>query len=542
MTQHAMILAGGRATRLGPLATQLNKCLVPYAQRPLIVHQVERIRAAYPEVTNIHVVVSPASVHQVASVIEQSMSGFDIDFHVVVQPDGIDPGDGLLAGLEVLVQDFGEVPLLLVMADTLAEIPRAPGNWIGTKLSWELRRWCVVDSNRPGFQFTERELRPSEDAKQVSIGVYHFSSSTSLYGSVREQEILRITGVPNAMLMAPILNVYAYRQGRIALITVGEWLDFGELDAAAEARRAGFIARSFNTMHLDHQGVVTKYSDDIEDEKAFMLSLPAKAKPLFPTVYDHDKSSYSMEYLDLPTLAELWLYWQGAPAMWSSIANRFVQGMEHYLWSNPTTEIAHEDLVDMYIHKVCDRWDVWGKVPSDRLVVNGESMIGGPDLLEVLLQRIDKEVIPAARSGMIHGDPNLCNILWSLSSQTFKLVDPRGRFGTLHMSGDVNYDAAKFRYSYNTNYPAIAHGLFTVDQAEDAPEYTITLAPVRRQAEIDAMDRVLEDHGFDLRVLRMIESVLCLSAAPLHHANPKEELALYLSGVISANELLKEEE
>ena len=110
----------------------------------------------------------------------------------------------------------------------------------------------------------------------------------------------------------------------------------------------------------------------------------------------------------------------------------------------------------------------------------------------------------------IHGDLNFTNILYSLNTGTFRLLDPRGTWGETGFTGDVRYEYAKLWYSQW--FAPISHGLFDGDG----------ILPMRYD-EIDALTKVISQHA-DIKEIALISSLMLLSAIPLHDPSQKEIL------------------
>ena len=87
----AVILTGGRATRLQPLSLELPKALVPVLNRPLIAYALDRL--AECRVSEVFVVVGPGDDASGAVALEHAVAGMSIEVAVQAEPKG--PGDAL---------------------------------------------------------------------------------------------------------------------------------------------------------------------------------------------------------------------------------------------------------------------------------------------------------------------------------------------------------------------------------------------------------------------------------------------------------------
>jgi NDP-sugar pyrophosphorylase family protein len=85
----ALVLAGGRAERLGPVAAGLPKPLVPVGGRPLVAYQVSRLVAAGVS----RVIVSCAAGHERLFVTE--LAGLGVEIAAAGEPEPLGRGGGL---------------------------------------------------------------------------------------------------------------------------------------------------------------------------------------------------------------------------------------------------------------------------------------------------------------------------------------------------------------------------------------------------------------------------------------------------------------
>jgi hypothetical protein len=510
----AIIIAGGRATRLGPLTAQMNKALVSVGQRPMIVHQLELLRRV--GVRSVAVVVSPESRLQVQDVVTRSHAGLT-DLHITypVQHSPNGPADAVKTG--VISFDDWDDETLVIMADTFIDESLAvPGDWIGVGRAPSSRQWCF-DAGEGDF--VEGLATAGTD---VTIGVYRFTNTKELYHAA-DYAIIRHRQDREAP-MAALLNEYVYRVKITQPVRFDSWLDVGDVPALQAARRKRFITRDFNHLELTDDGRIIKrgVGPEFEREARFYRWLDETDVPgllFYPRLTDYHEENgtpvmLGLEHVDMPTLAELYLYWPGTPDMWSDILSGIFTQLNRKLW------------------KRLDLTTNWAKVqyqakPLRRLHEAGMETPGLQELVNDLYEFIKRDYRnPVMVYG--HGDLNWGNILYSLNTGALKLVDPRG-----DTSVDLAYEIAKVRYSYRDHFCSITHGLFETKGG-------VTTFGPQRAEESAAMDKVVARHfpGIPLSVITAIEATLFLSALPLHPEHQRDALlqqALHLAEeVISA--------
>lgn len=503
MTAVGIILAGGRATRLGPLTAQLNKSLVSVGQRPMIAHHLELMRNA--GVDEVFIVTSPSSQQQVADVIDRSHADIGMEIHCVTQPDANGPMGAIVWGASAVPRTRQNDPVYIIMADTYISepLPAIGGGWVGVAPATAKRSWCYVTDAE---WYDEGVVDVGET---VCIGVYGFSSVWDTLNAASLIYVKKVAG--QELPMAPFLN-------RMDIDTHEEfssWLDVGDVNALAHARRKKFITRDFNSLELTDQGVIIKHGagEQLQPEIEYFKSLTMERSLLFPRYLGRTvDGGYKMEYVDTPSLAELYLYWPGRPEMWSDVLETVLSRLSRDLWLSSNDEsVAVEWHNDMYVYKVHERLKSY----------EHEGGVVEWGVVEKLQEWLAINHKPEMVRG--HGDLNFGNILYSLGSGTFKLVDPRG-----DVYVDLYYELAKLRYSYRDGFSAICHNLFALT------ETGVVFGP-QRGAESEAMDRVLSNLS-DLRRVTAIEATIFLSAAQLHTG--EQRLALYRQGIKLAHEVL----
>lgn len=250
------------------------------------------------------------------------------------------------------------------------------------------------------------------------------------------------------------------------------WQDVGDFTALAQALRTPQPGRADHQLSLTDDGYVHK-TGVTSGERAAAATFADLLPGIFPRVLPAD-DGYYIEAVDAPTLAELSLYWDLTPDAWEAIATRIGRTLRT-IWTTPHPD--HRPLSNDWLYqKVSDRL---GTCPS------------------ITLNHTPIRTV-------VHGDPNLTNILYSPSLQTVRLIDPRGNWnGEDTITGDPVYDLAKLRMSWANRFVAIVH---------DMPDATIGGAD---QLEAEAM-RLADFLGVDVATLDAMQSLILLSAAPLH--------------------------
>ncbi len=539
---NAIILAGGKATRLGPLATQLSKCLITVGQQPMLIHQLNALRDR--GVTNVVVVTSRSQVDQIEAMLQLAYDTADMRVVVIEQRFGKTPVDALVDGLEWLVKQHELGPTYMLAADAFIE--RLPLFSLNGDMTWahvvvqaDLNRtWTVMGSTHT--QWHDRRANVNEEVF-TGIALMHPLKTFGLLVPHRTFGELTMSQALNILNAKPWMDPGA------------GWLDVGDLQALAHARRTRYVARTSNRLELDDDGVVWKSSDErtFMHEIDYMYSVHEHSGTslLFPRMFTWDgpqptptTHTYGTEHIDQPTLAELWLYWPGDQKLWAGILHELVERMD-VMWSRGgfprwATPKLVDDAEEMYLSQFAQRLAGFThpitKCPW--LFVNNERLLAGDDLIKEFMHLAVKEA-KRPKQGLIHGDLAFVNILWSITTGQPKLLDPRGVFGkTTGMGGDIRYDLAKLRYSYHGGVAAILHELYDLEWHDTI--VTFDLMPARHKAaNFDLLDAEL-NRVADIDEVAVLEALTCLAAPVLHQANEREAVALYIRGVQLANELI----
>ncbi len=233
----AVILTGGRATRLQPLSLELPKALVPVLNRPLIAYALDRLSEA--GVSEVFVVVGPDDVRSGPTAAAFAPAGMSIEVVVQAEPKG--PGDALaqvphdvLRGREVAVI---AVDALLLGGDVRGQFE----SWLGEKVDGWLP---LAPTDRPesmgiaqldGDRVTEFVEKPEQPKGNLA------SMAWWLLGPVAVERILDdpVVNAKGELEISGTLSSLIRTGHAIGGREFdGEWLDTGTLGAllATQAR------------------------------------------------------------------------------------------------------------------------------------------------------------------------------------------------------------------------------------------------------------------------------------------------------------------
>ncbi len=251
----ALVLCGGRGTRLRPLTYSMPKQLIPIANRPVVHYVMDHLHAV--GVRDVGVIVAPETRNDVQGVLTDNPWGFSLAFLQQEQPLG-------LAHTLVVAREFlGSDPFIMYLGDNLVGAglerlvhsfhARSADAVIWLKEVADPRCFGVAELDGDGrlLQLVEKPTEPPSNL--ALVGVYVFSPA--VHDAVRNirpswRGELEITDAIQWML----------ERGRHVL---GErltswWLDCGKKDDLLEANRVvldEWIRREIRGMVDDHSRV-----------------------------------------------------------------------------------------------------------------------------------------------------------------------------------------------------------------------------------------------------------------------------------------------
>jgi len=326
---------------------------------------------------------------------------------------------------------------------------------------------------------------------------------------------------------------FSLADGRLSLI------DLNDQALLLDYLSGAFDVRFFNAITRDAYTITKRSTDKAKLTREFQFYglLPPLMQMFFVQPFDlkdeGEAASYRMERLFTPDVALQWLHGAFEPDEFE----RFLDKAFYFLSIRPHRAVPAAEagavFDDLYVTKVEARITQLKAHPAYPGLAPLLQAVCGD--IDALLGRYLK-VCKAARKRFAlnrlvigHGDFCFSNILYNKSSQTMKLIDPRGATSEADLYVDPMYDVAKLSHSVLGSYDYINHDMFDVRVGDDMKmELILDRSPPGWAAGM--FTRRLEAAGFDPTLVRLCEASLFISMLPLHMDRPRKVLGFAVNG------------
>lgn len=435
--------------------------------------------------------------------------------------DGLSLRESVLQAMNLMGFEPGD-ELIILHGDTLIE-GGLPAESFAVADKPRAYEWSAVDINSDGVI---SGILPTSAVDERRNG-----SEAVLCGYFRiENWQSFVVDLAMASRFEEGLDRYA-RKRNVLATNPSNWFDFGHAQSYYGSRSQLTTQRSFNSLRVDGR-TVTKSSEKpnrIDAESSWYREIPEDLRVFAPQYLGRTESSYSIEYLNLPSLADLFVFGDLQRSTWRRI---FDACAEFLVIARPhSTLLDGFSAVDLYRGKTLRRLEEFGAALGISLDapwrVNGKLLPPLRDFVDDLMGMI--KPLDTSRLSIVHGDFCFGNILYDFKSDAVKVIDPRGEdsAGRLTIYGDQRYEMAKLHHSAIGLYDVIMSGRLTAT----------VLGPYELDYRRDSTDSQLaagvEFHSLiesispgESGAISAISALLFLSMLPLHSDDQARQAAL----------------
>lgn len=335
-----------------------------------------------------------------------------------------------------------------------------------------------------------------------------------------------------------LVNRYQAENGTLRVYRTRSWADCGHVNAYYRSRASHTTERAFNELRVERH-YIRKRGDKptkIRAELEWFRSLPPAMRHYSPQIgscgTEPEDTYYDIEYLYSLPLSDLYVFGRLPVQDWGTIFIRCVEFLsECSAYSAPS--VSRHAWQRMYLPKTLRRLEDFAGDSGWQLdrptLVNGQSQPSLRTIAESAQAVIDCG--PESPLTLFHGDFCFSNILYDARARRIKVIDPRGLDpdGRLSPYGDLRYDFGKLFHSVIGGYDFVMAGLITADAAGSNSLRTAGEMPARTGAVIERFRQIclgtVGDAGGET-LIAAITVQLFLSMLPLHHDEPRRQLAL----------------
>ena len=541
---HVLILSAGKIEKeLESVFGSIPSGLIPLHGKPVIFRIIDKLlKEGFKKIS-----ITTGFKKEILEKIISEQYSDQIKLNFITTDFEKPPGNSILTAIEKMQ----EQQLLVILGDTLVEnefsnLIQNNNDFVLISENFETpANWCIVTlkDGKLDLIFDKKKNLEKTNEQYALVGVYYFGDLKSLkrvYVKFNGQERIEISDL-----------IKKYKEQKIISTEVcKQWYDAGHVENYFVSKQMLLKARYFNSLRFDRSSeIVTKTSENILkliDEIEWYKQIPNDLSKLIPKIKEFDQSKkpfLKLEYIKHPTLAELWLYGDFSSKLWIEILKKLFEILNQFKKYSKSVSLADYNLI--YKTKTEDRMQELTNsnesfrhiLASDMLFINGKKYRNWPVVKEEIELKIH-DLYHEKDNCLIHGDLCFSNIFCDFKNKNFKLIDPRGKWGS-DMYGDIKYDVAKIRHSIIDGFDTITNGLYSASLSESNHVAMKIFKPKNHQEICTHLDNLIQNK-WNLNEIKLIEGLLFISMLPLHKDHFERQLAFYSIGIQLLNEVLDE--
>lgn len=493
-----IIPAAGRGIRFKELGKHYSKTILPYKEKPILIHQIEWLEKHGCD--EIRVVLNHAE-----DSVKDVLKFYNKNVTICRQEERNGLAGAVLAAENKTDLDEN---VLIILGDLVAQdmIPTEMFNmnFISVKEVPDYSRWCMVADNGNGsVAFYDKPTERPPTNLSVS-GIYHFLSSKQLFDKLSTQLSDESNKIAGEFQMSTTMANIAFES---KMYTIGvDMIDFGTLEEYLENRSVK-ISRSFNDIEVDGS-FITKSSEKEREklikEYNWFMNLPEEIQVMTPRIFNKDlfakRTWYKMEKVKAPSIREIYLFLDSSEETWDTLFDAMfnqLNTMQKYG--------QHNKFMQSVLEKTKARInDI--EIPIENKLVNE------------FMEEFESEIFSnPPKPTLMHGDYCFSNLLYDFNGN-ITMIDPRGE-----LFGDHYYEVAKICHSILFDYDFVDAELYVKDGA-DYQLYNKGKENIKQLFTTKLHKYYSED---EVRYILYICASLFLSMIPLHAHNKNNQEIYY---------------
>lgn len=487
-----IIPAAGKGSRFKELGKIYQKSVLPYKEKPLIIHQIEYLEKICGK-GNV-VVVLNHQYQETENVLKMYSKNVTISYQTEL--------NGLSgAVLSALEKNDKHEDILIVLGDIIIETDPKDIDFSDNFVSYmnvqDYSRWCLIktDNDNNIIKFFDKPKEDPETRLAIS-GVYYIKQSDELK-SIIENQIKNNEKIASEFQISSALSKICENHKIKSKIL--DIKDFGTIEEYLKNRNVN-ISRSFNTVEFTSQTCKksSEKSEKIVSEVSWFKNIPYELAQFTPRLLDYnffgDICSYTMEKITCPTLRDVFMFLDSSKETWSSIFKSCKEVLD--------VEVKYgkkNEFLKSIVQKTRNRTESIKNDPRYSFI--------DFDLTKKFINKLDEVIsetddIPC----VMHGDFCFSNLMYDFGKSKIIMIDPRGElFGSLY------YELAKLMHSAIYHYDFIDAELYSINKSE------IMIYDKNKEDVEQEFWKFISDFNVSATTLKFICASLFISMIPLHN-------------------------
>jgi NDP-sugar pyrophosphorylase family protein/mannose-6-phosphate isomerase-like protein (cupin superfamily) len=501
------ILAAGLGTRLGNLAKDYHKALLPIKNKAILSHIIDKFD------TNTDIIIAIGYYgEQIKEYVDLYHTNRNIKYITVDPYEGY--GSGPAYSLECCRKEL-QRPFYFCVSDfytndNIQDFHLSTQNWIGGIKVDSSNVYSTIKINNGKVE--ELKNKSDEPYSHAFTGIFYMYT----YKIFWEQFDKYVDNNKEVVDIFKNIKLFNFTLKNI------DWIDLGTISLYENA----ISKLDSNNIYLHNTKNEYKYKNGdmfikrIENENKLkkLINRVTFLKDYIPEIINSGTYFLKYKYFEGSTLYSLndtdsyikFLDW---------FSNIFFKRIIHTLSDNDS-KVVYNSSLKFYKDKTLDRLNLF-KFHNNFEVFDRIKYINGieVDSINTYLDKINWDYITnIVPTELFHGDLQFDNIIFN--GNEFKLIDWREDFGTNTQYGDIYYDLAKLYGGMELNYSKMKdinnYSYEVLNDSVKISQYVdpILTGPVRKYYE-----KLIVENGYDIKRIILLTALIYLNMAPLHTDN-----------------------